>query len=378
MPAPFDPRRLTLARRLKKLSKKELAERVQVSPASITQYEAGRTVPAEDTQARLALACGVAQSYFARTPGRRRPDFASQSFFRSLRASTQVERDQADAMAEHVMDIAVELDARVHLPDVTVPSIPTETGSREEIEKIAATVREIWGLDGTPVPHMVRLLEYHGVVVARLQSKSPESRLDAFSKWFGDRPLVVLWADKSDKARSRFDAAHELGHLVMHSDAEPASIEQERQANFFAAAFLMPTPEVDGDLCLSSPTASEWSEVFSRRAHWGVSAKALLYRSRQLGALPEIAYRRSMQNYNRLRLADRDGSELGPPESVLLLAQAQLSAGLTTRELSDLVIQTEDFVCETLGVERDQMTHETEVVRLSEIKGLGSRDAPTT
>ncbi|WP_327735886.1 ImmA/IrrE family metallo-endopeptidase [Streptomyces nojiriensis] len=40
--------------------------------------------------------------------------------------------------------------------------------------------------------------------------------------------------------RSRFDAAHELGHLVMHgSDRECAGPEAERQANDYASAFLM-------------------------------------------------------------------------------------------------------------------------------------------
>ena len=39
---------------------------------------------------------------------------------------------------------------------------------------------------------------------------------------------------------SRFDAAHELGHLVLHRHGPPRGIEAERQANAFASAFLMP------------------------------------------------------------------------------------------------------------------------------------------
>lgn len=362
----FDPRRLTLARRLKQLSKKQLADLVDVSAASITQYEAGRTVPPDETQARLALACGVPQAYLLRAPDRRRPDFASQSFFRSLRSTTQTERDQADALAEHVMDIAEVLNGLVHLPPVDIPSLHPQTGTRVEIEGLAREVRDAWNVPPGPVANMTRLLEAHGVVVSRLHSMSDNRRLDGFSRWFGERPLILLWADKADKARSRFDAAHELGHMVMHSDADPASIEQERQANFFASAFLMPTPEIDPDLARAAPTLNSWPELLDRRAHWGVSAKALLYRSRELGALPEFAFRRAMQNYNRHGLMERDGSALGEPEEVKLLATACQHAGVTPREIAALTHLSESFVCDAIGVASDGQTHETTVISLSD------------
>jgi len=60
----------------------------------------------------------------------------------------------------------------------------------------------------------------------------------------------VLASDKGDAAVSRFDAAHELGHLIMHHDAEPGDLYMERQADAFAAAFLMPA-ETIAMSCLS-------------------------------------------------------------------------------------------------------------------------------
>lgn len=45
--------------------------------------------------------------------------------------------------------------------------------------------------------------------------------------------LIVFMRDldkSDDKARSRFDAAHELGHLLLHHDAEPGSKVIENQA----------------------------------------------------------------------------------------------------------------------------------------------------
>lgn len=346
----FDSRRLTLARRLANLSKKELADDVGVSAASISQYEAGRTVPLQETQVKLAWACRMPVAYFQRSPDRRRPDFSSQSFFRSLRSTSQMERDQADAMAEHVMDIAQVLGSQVKLPTVDVPSFSPTTGDRAEIEGIARSVRDHWNLPDGPVPNVVRLLESKGVVVARLNSTSDEHKLDAFSRWFDENPIVVLWADKGDKARSRFDAAHELGHLVMHGDADPLLIEQERQANHFASALLMPTPAILVDLVRNAPTLRDWPTVFERRAYWGVSAKALLFRSRELGALTESGFRRAMQNYNRHGISDQDGSALGQAEQVALLGMAADAAGFSPDDLALRAHLPASFVAESLGI----------------------------
>jgi Zn-dependent peptidase ImmA (M78 family) len=154
---------------------------------------------------------------------------------------------------------------------------------------------------------------------------------------------------KGDKARSRFDAAHELGHLVMHSDAEPLSHDQERQANMFASAFLMPASDVRQYLVTQAPLAGGWPAVMSRRAHWGVSAKALLYRSRELGALNEAAYRRAMQSYARLDIRSQDGSELGEREQPVLLRRAAAALNIPADDLAQEVSLSETQVAQALG-----------------------------
>jgi Zn-dependent peptidase ImmA (M78 family) len=82
----------------------------------------------------------------------------------------------------------------------------------------------------------LRQLERHGVVVVRTQTFQRE--VDAFSVNFPGRPVVVLGVDKAVTARSRFDAAHELGHLVLRSESHAGTKEAEKQAHRFGAAFL--------------------------------------------------------------------------------------------------------------------------------------------
>jgi Zn-dependent peptidase ImmA (M78 family)/transcriptional regulator with XRE-family HTH domain len=318
----FDPQRLTLARWAAGLTKRELAARLDISPASLTQYEAGNTTPRPRTLAGMALILGVPAEYFEHDPKRRRPLGGSRSFFRSLRATRQWERDQADARAEHVFDLVAYLAERVRLPEVDVPEMPSlpRDASREAIEAVAESIRAAWGMPTGPVSHVVRLLEAHGVVVVRLASDG--HRLDAFSRWFETRPLVILWDGKSDKARSRFDAAHELGHLVMHHEGEPGDRLLERQAHAFASAFLMPADQMIDCLPRRPPSGGDWQRLFELRQRWGVSVAAILYRARELDVLPEAGFRRAMTRLTALGLRHHDGDTLGEPEKPALLKQA--------------------------------------------------------
>ena len=67
--------------------------------------------------------------------------------------------------------------------------------------------------------------------------------VDAFSMWRQETPFVFLNTQKSAE-RTRFDAAHELGHLVLHRHGSPQGQDAEREANAFASAFLMPRASV--------------------------------------------------------------------------------------------------------------------------------------
>jgi hypothetical protein len=56
---------------------------------------------------------------------------------------------------------------------------------------------------------------------------------------------LTLTPHDAARPRGRFDAAHELGHLVMHGHERPLpGPEAEREANQFASAFLMPRADV--------------------------------------------------------------------------------------------------------------------------------------
>jgi Zn-dependent peptidase ImmA (M78 family) len=93
-------------------------------------------------------------------------------------------------------------------------------------------------LGSGPIDSVVRLLESKGILVFHLLEDCKGS--DAFSLWYDDRPFIFLNTEKDASSRTRFDAAHELGYLVMHTECPPGEKFQENQANRFVSAFLMP------------------------------------------------------------------------------------------------------------------------------------------
>jgi len=117
--------------------------------------------------------------------------------------------------------------------------------------------------------------------------------VDAYSFDSRLRPVVVLNPIKHDYYRQRFDVAHELGHLVMHSDAEPGSRVAEDQAHRFAAELLMPA-DIIRDQLPTTMGGGAWRTLAQLKETWGVSLQALLYRARRLGALTDVSYRNAM------------------------------------------------------------------------------------
>ncbi|TMR37574.1 helix-turn-helix domain-containing protein [Actinomadura geliboluensis] len=283
----FDCERLTLARRLRGLRKNQLADAVGTTPKAIGRYEAGVQRPDEMTLKRLAIALGVPVAFFH---GGRSPVSLDGAHFRSLRSTSQIERDQALAYGRIATDVVAALEDLVDFPEVDLPEYPVspdEIAGPGPVEAARLTRKALLEQAG-PVPHVVRLLEKHGVIVLVLPRAA--ERVDAFSVGVHPRPMVFFNPAKGDYWRNRFDAAHELGHLVMHADAEPGEKVVEDQAHRFAAEFLMPEQDIAGEL----PGTADWERLGRLKATWGVSIAALLYRSRTLGIMQEAAYRNAM------------------------------------------------------------------------------------
>lgn len=336
--APPRPDRIRLARDLRGLTQRDVVDRMAnpISPPALSQIEAGKLRPADETINELANALDVPPSFFAaQWPTASNPV----TFFRNLRSTSVRERRQAAARTQLLADFTTALEQHVRLPEASVPPIPVARGaSSDEIESIAMRVRDSWDLGREPIAHVVRTLERRGIAVARLRTGS--TAVDAFSTPDDRRPLVLLTDDKSDNyVRSRLDASHELGHLVMHRDAEPGSREVERQAQEFGSCFLLPT-ECALEELPSRLDAVGWSRLAEMKRVWGISIAALLYRARSLRVISQDAYQSAMRYMSARgwRKQEPGDHEMGAPEAPLLLERAvrraEVELGIPIDELA--------------------------------------------
>ncbi len=322
----FSPARLTLARELRGLTKTELASRIEKTAAAVGQFENARAKPDPRTLKRLALALGLPLAFFADPSSPPRIEL-DRCHFRSLRSASQRERRRLLARGTIVAELADFLDEHLeqtYRPNILSAEAPPK--NRDEIEALAERMRGHWERGQGPIANMVRLLERNGVLVMRIADDC--KRVDAFSFWHGQRPCVFLVMEKDSQSRTRFDAAHELGHLVMHEDVSPGDKQLEREANQFASAFLMPRASMLREL----PTRLRWPHFVELKQRWKVSLAALVRRARDLGRITESTYRRACITLSKRRASGQPEPAEPEPEYPQYFEKAFAAAAMDFRD----------------------------------------------
>lgn len=306
------PSRLAVARKRRGLTLTRLAEFTGLSTRMLSLYENGHAEPSASTLSSLAGALGVRPDFLCASDVDEIP--AAAVSFRALSKMTARQRDSALSDGRVALLINDWIEARFELPAADVPTL---TG--QDPEAAAEIVRARWGIGEQPVPNVLHLLEAHGIRIYSLTGENNE--LDAYSLYWHGQPFIFLSTGKTGE-RGRFDAAHELGHLVLHGEHQvldrPAA---EVEANRFAAAFLMPRASVLAQ-GLRHATADQ---IVLAKQTWNVAAMALTHRLHELDLLTEWGYRTACVQLSRMgyRRAEPRGI---PRESSQLLGKVFRSA----------------------------------------------------
>ena len=278
-----------------------------MSPRTLANYEDGDTEPLMGKLDELAHELDVpAGFFFADDLVDIEPGAVS---FRALSKMTATTRDAAIGSGILATQIARWLNERLHLPDADVPTYARQVDPTTAAER----VRSEWDMGYAKIRNAVHLIESHGVRVFSLPQHLAD--VDAFSFWFERLPYVFLNTRKSPE-RIRFDALHELGHLVMHADYDmPDTREREHHANRFAAAMLMPAD----DVLASRLRGAGVERVLEARQRWGVSAMALTHRIHELGLTTDWVYTSTCRRLSQLgyRSAEPGGTAVSETSQVL-------------------------------------------------------------
>lgn len=282
------PARLREAREALELTMTDLGEKVGISRQAISLYEDGQREPEAEILMRLVQELKQPLSYFTTE---RPASFGVRGtrFFRAFKSKTRRLNTRCEILSDWFCQTASYFSGFVNLPPVLMPEIPAPKHrgaySDVEIEDAATLCRRHWGLGDGPIANVVALLESKGVIIAR--SEFGDETVSAFSFWQGTRPFIFLGADRESACRSRYDASHELGHLLLHRGIDQNDLENdldriESEADHFAGAFLLPEKTYPLELF-----SSRLAAFIHLKRRWKVSAAAQIYRCSELGVLDE-------------------------------------------------------------------------------------------
>jgi Zn-dependent peptidase ImmA (M78 family)/transcriptional regulator with XRE-family HTH domain len=332
----FVPERLTLAREARGLTCTALADVLDLSRESISRYERGDATPGPEIFSRICDRLRIPRTYLV-TPVSQA--VRSPTFFRSMSNTGKAARRRAHVLHAWVHDIATSLVDKVEVPQVSVPNLTEDARasslSFEDVEEAATQLRRQWGMGDGPISDLILLLENHGVIVASAPLEL--AGLDGLSGWFNERPVMLLNSDKATAARARLDAAHELGHLVLHRSVTETEINTgqqfkliETQAFRFGAAFLFPARSF---VLEARPITLD--HLLQLKKRWSVSVAMMIHRARDLGLLDDGTAQSMWKKYTYHGWRGREPlDDLLPIERPRMLARAinlLIDAGAVSR-----------------------------------------------
>ena len=275
--------RIKTARVAAGMSQRELARRVGVSNTAVHKYEKGEDMPGSEVFLRISGVLGVKMEYFFRPPAAvkvslpnyRKKKSLSRKAELSLLARVQDWLERYRAVEDLFPE---EAGRKFSLPE----GLERRVSSFEDVERLAIDLREAWNIGLDPLGNLAELLEEKGIKVGVLEA---DDRFDALMLMADGSPVVVVRRGIPGD-RERFSIAHELGHLVMEVDG----LDEEKTANRFAGAFLIPMPAAYMELG-KKRSRLDFKELLLLKYKYGVSMAAWVLRARDLEIISEGAAR---------------------------------------------------------------------------------------
>jgi len=291
----------------------ELAKRTEISKQSLSLYENGNNTPDHKKVTLLSKELRFPYDYFFQ-----KDNYIAKTettYFRSLASANKKDRIAQSIKLEYVARMYEILLEYISFPTMNLPIVNFEgyddvfecesIKATQEIEDIATTVREYWGIGTGPVRDLQYLLEKNGIIITGVDTG--ENKIDAFSQRTivsgSDIYFIAVVLGNRPEGRIRFDMAHELGHILLHpwsEDLEAITKEEfkarERQANMFASAFLLPKNSFSKDIS-AYPTDLQYYQFLKKK--WKVSIQAMIYRTHQLKIITDNQYQYLMRQVSK-------------------------------------------------------------------------------
>lgn len=293
----FNGARLKAARQYNAMTIGDVAQALDVSNQSISQFENNKTEPKLENIFLLSNLLGFPKEYFYE-----RDDVnvtMGNTYFRSLASTSKKERN---AQVERV-----KLLSKIYFAIqkyITFPEFDLKMQADKNPEELADYVREKWELGRKPIYNLIDVMEKHGVVITNAFEENKD--IDAYSHVeIIDRkavPIVILGYE-TNIFRQQFNAAHELGHILTDGQYELEELskveyrDMEKFMNRFAGALLIPEEMLRDDLRGNGKLDIRYYVELKKK--YRVSAQALIVRANQIGSITANQYQYLMKQMSQ-------------------------------------------------------------------------------
>ena len=277
MPNAILAKNLSQLRHERGWSQEEIAKKIGLSRVGYSNIELGKSEPRGDTLYDLAEAFEVPIEELLREKAQlKHVRFRSDARLKS--------RDQALAKISRWIQGYEEIEEILGEPShCKLPQKKFGTG-RESAIRAAEQIRLDLDIKAEePIRNIAGVLEERAGIKLLLMPIATDGFFGlSVSKDDGGPAIVVNSWDRISVERWIFSAIHELGHLVLHLNAydvhkENEEAEQEKEADVFAAHFLMPPQQFDKEWDNSSGL-SLYDRVLHVKRVFNVSYRTVLMR----------------------------------------------------------------------------------------------------
>ena len=279
------PDQLKAAREALGLSLADVSQLIDLSIEQLREWEEGASEPPLDQLWSLAELYNRGVDFFVR----RTPRPPAEVRFRlaqrrtwgdlPLPARRVISEFEELSRAAGDLDQLLGISLRTELPAASAQADPETVAHGERIRL---------HYDSKPIRNTRKTVEGQGIRVFQLAV--PNDEFSGFSWWHEEYGPAILINARDSAGRRNFTLTHEYAHLLAHespSVCDLSDITEERFANRFAAAFLMPPEDVtmEAEARWLPSQRPALSDVRSLASRYGVSAEALAYRLHDLGLI---------------------------------------------------------------------------------------------
>ena len=378
------------ARLFRGLSLSDLSNKTGITKQALSLYENETIRPEISKLVAIAQALDFPIEYFMSLDNFQVK--TESTYFRSLLSTPKIARTAQSVRVEFIAKIYEILIDYVDFPDRNFPDIAfsgrnafSECADEEEtseIESIATQCRKFWGLGFSPIVNLQKTVESNGIIITSLFTDKDE--IDACSQRTiinGNSVYIIVLNSTKNNVRTRFDIAHELGHIFLHPWSENIEElsrqefkERESQANKFAGAFLLPRESFGNDVS-HYPTKLEY--YLHLKEKWNVSIQAMIYRTHQLKIISTTQYQYLMRQISKRgwrscepydRPFDIEKTLLQEAIELLFSSGEMKPYDLMTALKSKGLYMRHEDVEDLLSIERDSLKETTSVPKLIRLK----------